>query len=86
MFDPFLRQTFIVVLIVSAIPLIASSVVGFFVSILQAATQVQDQTLSYVLKVGTSVLTLYLFSDWLMFQVLQLFQDFFRGLAFIGKI
>lgn len=44
------REGLLLVLLVSAPPLLASMAVGFLVGILQAATQVQDQTLAFVPK------------------------------------
>ena len=44
------REGLLLVLLLSGPPLIASMVVGFVVSLLQAATQIQDQTLSFVPK------------------------------------
>jgi flagellar biosynthetic protein FliQ len=45
-----IREGLILVLLLSAPPLIASLVVGFVVGLLQAATQLQDQTLAFVPK------------------------------------
>lgn len=45
-----LQETLLIVLILSGVPLIAASVVGFVASLLQAVTQVQEQSISYVLK------------------------------------
>ena len=45
-----IREGLILVLLLSAPPLIASLVVGFVIGLLQAATQLQDQTLSFVPK------------------------------------
>ncbi len=44
-----IREGLILVLLLSA-PLLASLVVGFVVGLLQAATQLQDQTLAFVPK------------------------------------
>jgi flagellar biosynthetic protein FliQ/type III secretion protein S len=68
------------VLVLSAPPIIAASVVGLLVAFLQAATQLQEQTFSYTVKfvvivivlfITTSMMggTLYHFSD-------RLFTDF----------
>lgn len=47
------------VLILSAPPILAATVVGLLVAFLQAATQIQEQTLSYAVKFGVIVLTLF---------------------------
>lgn len=45
-------------ILVSAPPLLASLLVGFVVGIVQAATQIQDQTLAFVPKLVVVALTL----------------------------
>ncbi len=45
-----IREGLILVLLLSAPPLLASLVVGFVIGLLQAATQLQDQTLAFVPK------------------------------------
>jgi type III secretion protein S len=48
------------VLILSAPPIIAASVVGVLVALVQAATQLQEQTLQYTLKFFAIVITIFL--------------------------
>ena len=69
-----LVNALILVLIISAIPLGASMVVGLFVSILQAATQIQEMTLSFVPKLLTIFLVLFLFGDWMSQQIVEFCQ------------
>jgi flagellar biosynthetic protein FliQ len=52
------REGLILVLLLSAPPLIASMVVGFVIGLLQAATQIQDQTLAFVPKLVVVMLVL----------------------------
>jgi flagellar biosynthetic protein FliQ len=52
------REGLILVLLLSAPPLLASLAVGLVVGVLQAATQIQDQTLMFVPKLLTVVLVL----------------------------
>jgi len=52
------RQGLLLVLLVSAPPLLASLAVGLVVGVLQAATQIQDQTLVFVPKLVAVVLVL----------------------------
>jgi flagellar biosynthetic protein FliQ len=44
------REGLLLVLLLSAPPLLASMAVGFVVGVAQAATQIQDQTLAFVPK------------------------------------
>jgi type III secretion protein S len=48
------------VLLLSAPPIIAASVVGLLVAVVQAATQLQEQTLQYTLKFFAIVLSIFL--------------------------
>ena len=52
------REGLILVLLLSAPPLAASLVTGFVVGLFQAATQIQDQTLSFVPKLVVVLLVL----------------------------
>ena len=47
------------VLILSAPPIIVASVAGLVVAVIQAATQIQEQTLQYTIKFFAIVLTLF---------------------------
>jgi type III secretion HrpO family protein len=48
------------VLTLSAPPIVAASLVGLVVAFLQAATQIQEQTVTYTVKFVTIVVTLFL--------------------------
>ncbi len=52
------REGLVLVLLLSGPPLLASMVVGFVVSLLQAATQIQDQTLAFVPKLVVVMIVL----------------------------
>jgi type III secretory pathway component EscS len=52
------REGLILVLLVSAPPLLASLIVGFVVSVVQAATQIQDPTIAFVPKLVAVLLVL----------------------------
>lgn len=62
--------------IISVPVLLAGLVIGLLISILQAATQINDQTLVFVPKVLVSLVALALFGSWM----LQLYIDFTREL------
>jgi flagellar biosynthetic protein FliQ len=52
------REGLLLAVLVSAPPLLASLLVGFVVGVVQAATQIQDQTLAFVPKLLVVFLTL----------------------------
>lgn len=60
------------VLTISAPILLVSIVVGLVISILQATTSIQDQTLSFVPKIAAILAVLVIFGPW-MFTILRNF-------------
>lgn len=54
------------VLILSLFPLLASLIVGLVVSLFQALTQIQEQTLTFVPKIIATVLVLIITAGWMM--------------------
>jgi type III secretion protein S len=56
----FTTEALWLVLLLSAPPIIAASVVGLLVAVIQAATQLQEQTLQYTLKFFAIVATLFI--------------------------
>jgi flagellar biosynthetic protein FliQ len=59
------REGLLIVLVASAPALLASLVAGLAISILQAATQVQDQTLSFVPKLVAVLVALAVGGAWM---------------------
>lgn len=56
------RESLFLVLILSAPPVLAALVVGLMVSLLQATTQIQEQTLTFVPKLVVVVVVIALFA------------------------
>lgn len=75
-------QALWLVLLLSAPPVLAAALVGLLVAILQAATQIQEQTFQYALKLVAIVLTLFATASLLGGTLMQftdrLFTDFPR--------
>jgi flagellar biosynthetic protein FliQ len=69
-----IREGLLLVLLLSAPPLLASLAVGLVVGVLQAATQIQDQTLIFVPKLVTVVLVLIALGPLLGAQLLRFTQ------------
>ena len=68
------REGLLLAILVSAPPLLASLLVGFVVGIVQAATQIQDQTLAFVPKLLVVSLTLLALGPVLGTQLVRLTQ------------
>jgi flagellar biosynthetic protein FliQ len=69
-----LRQGLLLVLLLSGGPMLVSLVVGVVVSILQATTQIQEQTLSYVPKLVAVFLSIAVLGPWMLRQAVQFTQ------------
>lgn len=65
------RTAIMMTLLVGAPVLIVAVAVGLLVSILQAVTQLQDQTLSFVPKIIAMFLTLLYVLPWTLLQMTQ---------------
>ncbi len=66
-----LREGLLLVLLLSAGPMLASLLIGLVVSILQATTQIQEQTLSYVPKLTGVFLTIAILGPWTLAQAVK---------------
>jgi len=75
------REAISMVLLLSAPLLMASLAVGLLVSIFQAATQIQEQTLTFVPKLVAMMLTMLLLGNWMMNTMLTYTIDLFASLG-----
>ena len=75
-------QALYLILLLSAPPILISMVLGLFVAIFQAATQIQEQTLSFTVKLVAVMLVLMLMGGFLSAQIMQfslsIFNNFYR--------
>ena len=60
------RQALKLVLILAGPPLLAGLVVGLLVSVFQAATQIQEMTLSFIPKIITVFVVIMLLFPWMI--------------------
>jgi type III secretion protein S len=58
-------QALLLILILSGPPVLISMTIGLIVAIFQAATQIQEQTLSFTVKLVAVILTIMLMGTWL---------------------
>jgi flagellar biosynthetic protein FliQ len=61
-----IQKVIITVLYLSAPPLIASLAIGILISMFQAVTQLQDQTLTFVPKIIVVIVVLLIFGPWML--------------------
>ncbi|ACV61615.1 flagellar biosynthetic protein FliQ [Desulfofarcimen acetoxidans DSM 771] len=79
------REAFIMMLILALPPIGAGLLVGLVVSVFQAVTQIQEQTLSFVPKLLAVFVVLLLFSSWMLNMMIDFTSDIFKQLPNITK-
>ena len=78
-----IREGLMLVLILSAPPLAASLLLGLIIGVFQAATQIQDQTVSFVPKLVVVVVVLIALGPLLGAQLLRFTQAILAALPLI---
>ncbi|MFC1705338.1 type III secretion system export apparatus subunit SctS [Planctomycetota bacterium] len=79
------RQALFLVVLLSGIPILLSMVVGVMVSVFQAATQIQEQTLTFVPKMIIVFGTLIVGGYWMIAQLVKFAQGLFRLIPQISQ-
>lgn len=74
------RQAITVSLMVAGPLLLTALVVGVLVSVIQAVTQIQEQTLTFVPKLGAMAVVLFVGMPWLMRQLVSYVVELFRSI------
>jgi flagellar biosynthetic protein FliQ len=77
------REGLYLVLLVSLPPVLASLIVGLLVSLLQASTQLQDHTLTFVPKLVAVLVTLAVAGPWIGAQLVRFTQAVLQALPLI---
>ncbi|MET0596283.1 MAG: type III secretion system export apparatus subunit SctS [Mesorhizobium sp.] len=75
-----ITESMVLVMLLSMPPIVVASVVGILISLIQALTQIQEQTLSFAIKLIAVAATLAATAGWLGGEILnytvRLFNDF----------
>ena len=79
------QQCLILVLKLSLIPIVVATVIGILVSLLQALTQVQEQTLGFAVKLIAISITLMAASSWMGGELYLYTQDIFTHFPFLVR-
>jgi len=65
------REVFFTAIIIAAPMLVAGLIVGVTISVIQTATSIQEQTLTFIPKIVAVVVSLILFFPWMMNTILS---------------
>ena len=79
------QQALFVTLLLAAPPLLAALLTGLLVSVFQAATQINEMTLSFIPKLLAIFVVLVVFGPWMLAVFLGYMHELFAGIpGFIG--
>ncbi|HYE21118.1 MAG TPA: flagellar biosynthesis protein FliQ [Tepidisphaeraceae bacterium] len=78
------RESLVLTLILSAIPVLAAMVVGLIISLFQAATQIQEQTLTFVPKIVVTFAAIAIAGPWMLQQLIAFCVPLFEEIALVG--
>jgi flagellar biosynthetic protein FliQ len=79
------EQSIYLIILISAPLLLIALGVGLLVSVFQAMTQIQEQTLAFIPKILAVFLSLVIFGPWMLTMLLDYTRDLFEQLPrFIG--
>ena len=72
------RDALVVLMLVSAPMLLLGMLVGVIMSIFQAATQIQEQTLAFVPKIVAVFVSIVVFGPWMLGMLIGFIHDLFK--------
>jgi flagellar biosynthetic protein FliQ len=74
-----IRQTLVLAMLISGPMLLIGMAVGIVVSLLQAITQIQEQTLTFVPKIAAMIVAALLLMPWIGERLLEYAASIFSG-------
>ncbi len=86
MFDTLVAEGLLLVAIISGIPLLVSCVVSLVLSVFQAATQIQEQTVQFLVRVVTVSAVLIVGADFFSEKLVRFMQDMLSSLVYFGQM
>ncbi len=79
------QQCLIIIVQLSMLPIVVATVIGVIVSLLQALTQIQEQTLGFAVKLIAITLTILFAASWMGAQLLLYTQEIFAHLPYVSR-
>lgn len=79
------QEALLLVLLLSAPPVIAAMLIGLVISLFQAATQIQEQTLSVVPKIVGVYVVLVAFGLWTLGQIVGFSLQLLESIGDVGR-
>ncbi len=86
MFDIYVRTALLQVAICALVPLLVCAVAGLGVAILQTATQIQEQTITYLAKLVAFGAVIALFGGVALSGLIEFLQTMLASIAPLGRL
>ncbi len=80
-----IQRALLVALLLAAPMLIFGLLTGLFISILQAVTQVQEMTLTFIPKMLAIIAAMLIFAQWIMTTLITFTREVFSMLALVPQ-
>ena len=77
-------QCLYLVLVISLPPILVASIIGIALSLIQAVTQLQEQTLVFGVKLIAVVSTLFILGGWMSGEIMRFASEIFDRFYLIG--
>lgn len=78
------QALFLVVVLVAAI-IVPSLLVGLVISVFQAATQINEQTLSFLPRLLATLITIIILGPWILQELLDISSFIFETISFLTR-
>jgi type III secretion HrpO family protein len=78
-------KALLLVLVLSLPPIVVATMTGLMVSFLQAVTQIQEQTLSFAIKLISVIVTIALIGSWLGGSLFVYAQELFEKFPYMHR-
>ena len=78
-------QAVSIMLLLSLLPIVVATLIGLIVSLMQALTQIQEQTLSFAVKLIAVAITLLLAMNWMGAELYNYTLSIFEQISMVGR-
>jgi len=85
-FVDYIKESFLIITVFSLIPLLCTSSISLIVSILQAMTQVQESSISFLVKISILIFLIYIFSSNISELFIQFMEKSFNLMSLLGQL
>jgi type III secretory pathway component EscS len=78
-------DSLMIALVLSCIPMVSIAIASGLVALVQAATQIQEQSVTHLVRIITFVGIVLVAGDWAGGEIVSLFERSVRALASVGR-